>query len=114
MAYIGLGHLREARDFRAVVAAVASPSIWAKSALIAMAAAAAVLALSGGGAVTPSQAPQSVAAKKADRLAAPRPFVGAETATAAGYVNDPVTRTTTVVRGAATPISASSPLSSVR
>lgn len=109
MAYVGLNHLREARDFRGALAAVASPSIIARSALIAMAAAAAILALSDSGA-TVAAGPQVVATKKADRLAPPRPAVVSETAGRTGFVNDPAAQTTTVMRGAAVPLGAASPI----
>ncbi|RXF73503.1 hypothetical protein [Hansschlegelia zhihuaiae] len=105
MAYVGLGHLREARDFRTALAAVASPSVLARSALIAVAAAAAILALSDGGATTAEQ-PQLVATKKADRLVATTPLASSQ----AAIVNDAKTQTTTAARGAVIPFGASSPI----
>jgi hypothetical protein len=67
MAYVAHSHLRDVRDLRGAVAFATSPAVLGRSALLAVAAAAAILALSDGGAVTggPSDA---VVAKKADRL----------------------------------------------
>ncbi|MFC3695055.1 hypothetical protein [Chenggangzhangella methanolivorans] len=71
-----------------------------KSALLALAAAVAILALSeGGGSATET----SVA--KADRIAAPR----AAATSAAGVTVDAQARTTTIERGATAPLSPDSP-----
>jgi hypothetical protein len=101
-----------------------APALWIKSALVAVAAAGVVVALSG---ASPTGQPIAV---KGDRLAAAAPVSPAmnsgadEIAASVGadvrrdgngrvvYVNDPVSGTTTVSRGASADLSPDSPLRS--
>lgn len=108
MAYVGHSPVREFRDLRSAIVSVASPALVVKSALVAVAAAVAILALSDGGAVS-TAAPQAVAAKKADRLAAPQVAASQVAGGLGGYTHDAAARTTTVERGAVTPLSPDSP-----
>lgn len=101
MAYVGHSPVREFRDFRGGSFAASYGTTFVKSALIAMAAAAAILALSEIG----GSAGESVAAAKGDRIAAPV----AASATPGGFTVDAQAHTTTVERGAATPLSPDSP-----
>lgn len=100
MAYIAHSPVRDARGFRGV----AHASLFARCALVAVAAAVAILALADGALPTAPQA--AAAAAKGDRISAPQ----ATTVVAGGYVHDPATRTTTVERGAAVPLGAKSPM----
>lgn len=101
MAYVGHSPVREFRDFRSASVTAAYATTFMKSAMLAIAAAATILALSEVG----GSAGESVAAAKGDRVAAP---VASATAPAS-FVVDAQSRTTTVERGAAMPLSPDSP-----
>lgn len=98
MAYISHSPIRDIR-----IPGV-SAALVARSALVAALAAGVVLALSAG-TQAPAPAAATVAATKSDRLVAPV----AATSASSGYEIDQANRTTTVERGAATPLSADSP-----
>ena len=106
MAYVVHSPVREFRGFRGAVASVQNGPIFLKSALVALAAAAAILALSEVG----GTASVSMASAKSDRLAAP----AAATVSGDGFQVDAQARTTTVERGAATPLSPDSPFRTAR
>ncbi|HVI27734.1 hypothetical protein [Hansschlegelia sp.] len=125
MAYVSQGQYRAYRvDRRNEVDASAAGGLLARSALVAIAAGAAVVALSGAG--LSSHDFSSEAARKGDRLAgapiqmaaaipdAGRLSGGAEIrrdgAGRVVYVNDPAAQTTTVSRGATVPLTHYSPL----
>lgn len=102
MAYVGHSPVREFRTSRAFSASAGLTSAFAKSALVAMAAAAAILALSEVG----GTAAGGMAMAKGDRIAAPHALVAEA---GGGFSVDAAARTTTVERGAATPLSPESP-----
>lgn len=102
MAYVGHSPVREFRNFHGVATLGGHRSAFAKSAVIAIAAAAAIMALSdiGGGAT------ETFAMAKADRVAPPSAVAAV---IGDGFSVDAVSRTTTVERGATTPLSTDSP-----
>lgn len=106
MAYVGHSPFRDFHDLRGALPYWGSFSLVVRSALVALAVGAAIVALCGSETSTQA-APDGVALMKADRLAPPRPAANVGTA---GYVVDAANRTTTVERGAATPLSPESPL----
>ena len=103
MAYLSHSPVREFQ-FGAAIASRIAPGLIVKSALVAVAAAGAILALT-----EFSSAPEAaVASAKGDRLVAP--ISAGVAATDVGFVNDPATRTTSVAKGAETPLSAGAPM----
>lgn len=106
MAYVGHSPVREFRGFGGAAVASLNSAVFVKSALLAIGAAAAILALSEVG----GSAGETVAAAKADRLAAPI----AASSVAGGFSVDAQARTTTVERGAVTPLSPDSPFAGKR
>lgn len=102
MAYVGHSPLREFNPRRVFADHAGQTSAFVKSALVALAAAAAILALSDAGGI----ATESSAMAKGDRIASPRAIVADA---GAGFTVDAAARTTTVERGAAAPLSPDSP-----
>lgn len=100
MAYVSYSPVR---DFHGVRSVVAAPIVF-RSALVAIAAAGAILALSE---ANVTNAAATATAAKGDRVAA---VSSSELGAASvGYYVDDAARTTTVERGAATPLAADSP-----